>query len=126
MFQAKQFYLEQLKKGPMKHRSIMKRMAGRFDDSPAEVRDELLKDGLIVAVSYSLIKGTNKRNYVYQLTNISEKMIKVDRWPCGQVKSKGNAFDWRNKDQSLYTKREIVQAQQVYKGNNQVIVYSRA
>lgn len=127
MFQAKQFYLEQLKDGPTSHRTITKRMTGKFDVGAASVCDELLKEGRIVAESYSLIKGTNKRNIVYRLTDHAHAKVEdLDRWPCGQVKSKGNAFDWRNKEQSIFSKREVVIAQQVYHNHSQITIYSRA
>jgi hypothetical protein len=48
-------------------------------------------------------------------------------WPgTNIVKSSGNAFDWRNKEQRIFTKAEIAQMQQKQNVNHPITVYSRA
>jgi len=139
MLQEKRFYLEQLKNGPCSHRLIMSRMASRFECSVAAVRDELIEDGLIVLHSKKRIGATSKHDYFFKLTKkkfvVGKQQIEVpkqqvhvveDCWPDGQPKSLDNAFNWRNKEQGLYSKRELVVAQQKYHNNSQITVYSRA
>jgi len=136
---AKAYYLEQLKNGPVSHRIIMNRMSTRFHDSPAAIKDALVKEGYIVCVK-KVLQGNGKYAYHHQLTGkpfVAQKqqamdVVKQDQptdlnsWEDGTVKSTGNAFNWRNQEQQLMTKREIVLAQQKYNNNNPITVYSRA
>jgi hypothetical protein len=136
---AKAYYLEQLKDGPVSHRIIMNRMSTRFHDSPAAIKDALVKEGYIVCVK-KVLQGNGKYAYHHQLTGkpfVAQKhqemdVVKQDQptdlnsWEDGTTKSTGNAFNWRNKEQRFMTKREIVLAQQKYHNNNPITVYSRA
>ena len=139
MSHAKAYYLEQLKNGPVSHRIIMNRMSTRFHDSPAAIKDALVKEGYIVCVK-KVLQGNGKYAYHHQLTGkpfVAQKqqamdVVKQDQptdlnsWEDGTAKSTGNAFNWRNQEQRLMTKREIVLAQQKYHNNNPITVYSRA
>lgn len=127
---AKQYYLEQLKNGPVSHRLIMVRMSNRFEESPAAIKDALIKEGLIVCVKTAR-QGNGKLAYYHDLTGkkfVPEKtQVHSTSWEDGTAKSTGNAFDWRTKEQGIFTKQQIAQMQQKQVGNNkQVIVYSRA
>ena len=139
MSHAKAYYLEQLKNGPVSHRIIMNRMSTRFHDSPAAIKDALVKEGYIVCVK-KVLQGNGKYAYHHQLTGkpfVAQKQQEMDvvkqdqptdlnSWEDGTAKSTGNAFNWRNQEQRLMTKREIVLAQQKYHNNNPITVYSRA
>lgn len=132
MFQEKQFYLKQLEKGPVSHKRITNRMKSRFNTSTAIVKDELLRSGHIELAFTKRTGETNKLEYFFKLTNkkldgsmMEEKPISTV-WEDGTQKSKGNAFDWRNSGSTLYSKREIVQAQQKYHNNFSITAYSRA
>jgi hypothetical protein len=136
---AKAYYLEQLKDGPVSHRIIMNRMSTRFHDSPAAIKDALVKEGYIVCVK-KVLQGNGKYAYHHQLTGkpfVAQKQQAMDVveqdqptvlnfWEDGTAKSTDNAFNWRNQEQRLMTKREIVLAQQKYHNNNPITVYSRA
>lgn len=111
MLQAKQFYLDQLKDGPLSHRKIMNRMAGRFTESSVAVRDALISEGMIQVEAYMNIGKSKKRDYIYKLTGkqtVTDNSIEF--WDEGHVKSKGNAFDWNNGKISLFTKQDIANA----------------
>jgi hypothetical protein len=134
MLQEKQFYLDQLKDGPVGHRHIMGRMSTRFNISSVVVRDALIRDGLIQVVAKKRIGSSQKFNYMMALVN-KDAVVEMQRpqtqviedcWPDGTAKSKGNAFDWRNKGQSIFTKAQIAQMQQKQKPNSPMTIYSRA
>lgn len=138
MSHAKSYYLEQLKDGPVSHRIIMNRMSTRFHESSAAIKDALVKEGYIVCVN-KVMQNNGKYAYYHQLTGkpfvavkqqpkpvVQDQVIDSDAWEDGTIKSKGNAFNWRNKEQTIMTKREIVLAQQKYHNNNPITVYSRA
>jgi hypothetical protein len=134
---AKLYYLEQLKDGPVSHRIIMNRMSTRFNDSPAAIKDALVAEGFIVCVN-KVLQGNGKYSYYHQLTgkpfvaqkqqtNVVEQDQSIDlNWEDGTVKSTGNAFNWRNKNQAIFTKREVTIMQQNYTNHPQITVYSRA
>jgi hypothetical protein len=117
----------------------MNRMSTRFHDSPAAIKDALVKEGYIVCVK-KVLQGNGKYAYHHQLTGksfVAQKQQEIDvvkqdqptdlnSWEDGTAKSTGNAFNWRNQEQRLMTKREIVLAQQKYHNNNPITVYSRA
>jgi hypothetical protein len=132
MLQAKRFYLDQLKHGPKSHRTIMNNMANKFQVSTAKIRDELLKEGLIVADQYKNIGLTDKRNYAYRLTGkkLSQDTQDVTYWSDGLVKSTGNAFDWRSKESSLLSKQDIANAKNAGRPHNYnphpITTFSRA
>lgn len=53
----------------------------------------------------------------------------VSKWSDGTKKSTGNAFDWKNKGQSTFTKQDFANMRNPGRPNNypgQVIAYSRA
>jgi hypothetical protein len=114
-------------------------MSTRFNDSPAAIKDALVAEGFIVCVK-KVLQGNGKYAYYHQLTGkpfVAQKqqaraVVEQDQstdlnsWEDGTAKSTGNAFNWRNKEQRLMTKREIVLAQQKYHNNNPITVYSRA
>lgn len=135
MLQAKRYYYEQLKNGPVGHRKIMSRMQNKFSESATAVREALLADGLIVLDSKKRIGTTQKFEYFYRMA--SKKPVVFEKqdiksqvvegfWPDGWPKSQGNAFDWRNKEQSIFTKAQIAQMQQKQTANNPMTIYSRA
>jgi hypothetical protein len=128
VFQAKQFYLEQLKDGPLTHKILTRRLQQKFRDSAVEVREALLRDKLIELVDKQKRKD-GRYNYRYKLTGkelVAEKPQLETEWDDGTAKSSGNAFDWRSKSFSLFNKQELAVLQQSYKPMNQVIAYSRA
>jgi hypothetical protein len=135
---AKAYYLEQLKDGPVSHRIIMNRMSTRFNDSAAAIKDALVAEGFIVCVN-KVLQGNGKYAYYHQLTGkpfVAQKQQAMDvveqdqsidlNWEDGTAKSTGNAFNWRNKDQAIFTKREVTIMQQNYTNHPQITVYSRA
>jgi len=132
MFQAKQFYLDELKDGPKAHRGIANKMTSRFEVSTAKIRDELVEEGLIAVVSHKIIGSTNKRDYAYKLTGKSLKQETPDvaYWSDGLVKSTGNAFDWRNGESNMFSKQEIANQRNAGKPHNYnphpVSAYARA
>ena len=132
MLQAKRFYLDQLKHGPKSHRTIMNNMASKFEVSTAKVRDELIKEGLIVLDQCRNIGLTDKRNYSYKLTGkrLGEKAQVEQCWPEGHAKSSGNAFDWRSKESTLLSRQDIANAKNAGRPSNYnphpVTTYSRA
>ena len=139
MSHAKAYYLEQLKDGPVSHRLIMHRMSTRFHDSPAAIKDALVKEGYIVCVK-KVLQGNGKYAYHHQLTGksfVAQKQQEIDvvkqdqptdlnSWEDGTAKSKANAFNWRDKNQAIFSKRELTIMQQNYTNHPQITVYSRA
>jgi hypothetical protein len=136
---AKLYYLKQLENGPVSHRTITKRMTGKYLESAAGIKNALVADGIIVCVA-KVMQSNGKYAYHHQLTGkpfVAQKQQEMDvvkqdqptdlnSWEDGTAKSTGNAFNWRNQEQRLMTKREIVLAQQKYHNNNPITVYSRA
>lgn len=128
MLQAKLYYLKQLEKGPQSHRTITKRMSGRYADSAAGIKNSLLAEGLIVLVK-KVMQSNGKYAYHYKLTGkefVAEKPHEESIvWDDGTAKSKGNAFDWRGPSK-LFSRQEIANMHQKYKNNNPITIYSRA
>ena len=130
MLPAKLYYLKQLENGPVSHRTITKRMTGKYLDSAAGIKDALVADGIIVCVA-KVMQSNGKYAYYHKLTGktyvAKKQQENSDAWDDGQAKSTGNAFNWRSKEQVIYSKSQISQIQQKQVGNNrQVTVYSRA
>jgi hypothetical protein len=52
------------------------------------------------------------------------------RWPDGHVKSTGNAFDWRNRETTLFSRQDIANARNAGKPTNYnphpITTFSRA
>lgn len=133
---AKQYYLDQIKKDNAPHRKIANRMAGKFDVSPALIKNELLEEGYIRISKVVFIKGEQKRNFFFELTGkkLGEpKEIKFkpsNKWEDGTPKSSGNAFDLSTA-KGLFNKSELAASQNKGKPHNyntpvQIIAYSRA
>ena len=133
---AKQYYLDQIKKDNSPHRRIANRMAGKFDISPALVKNELLKDGYITISKTVRLGETQKLNFYFELTGkkLQEQgkstSSSSDTWEDGTPKSRNNAFDL-SIAKGLFNKSEIAASQNRGKQNNyntqvQVIAYSRA
>jgi hypothetical protein len=114
-------------------------MSTRFHESPAAIKDALVKEGYIVCVK-KVLQGNGKYAYHHQLTGksfVAQKqqainVVKQDQptdlnyWEDGTAKSTGNVFNWRNKDQAIFTKREVKIMQHNYTNHPQITVYSRA
>lgn len=128
MLQAKLYYLKQLEKGPQSHRTITKRMSGRYADSAAAIKNSLIAEGLIVLVK-KVLQSNGKYAYYYKRTEkqpvVQEPPKDSYFWDDGTAKSKGNAFDWRGPSK-LFTRQEIANMHQKYKNNNPMTIYSRA
>lgn len=133
---AKQFYLDQIRKDNSPHRRIANRMAGKFDISPALIKNELLKDGYITIAKTVRLGETQKLNFYFKLTGkkldaVQEiKFSSIDKWEDGTPKSRGNAFDLSTA-RGLFSKTEIANSINKGRPNNynipvQVIAYSRA
>ncbi|CAB5222909.1 hypothetical protein UFOVP378_37 [uncultured Caudovirales phage] len=133
---AKQFYLDQVKKDNSPHRRIANRMAGKFDISPALVKNELLKDGYITIAKTVRLGETQKLNFYFKLTGktlqtaTEQRFVSESQWEDGTPKSRGNAFDITSA-KGLFSKAEIANATNKGKPNNynttvQMIAYSRA
>jgi hypothetical protein len=133
---AKQFYLDQIKKDNSPHRRIANRMAGKFDISPALVKNELLKDGYITIAKTVRLGMTQKLNFYFKLTGKTlqstseQRFVSNSHWEDGTPKSRGNAFDITFA-KGLFSKAEIANSINKGKPNNynttvQMIAYSRA
>jgi hypothetical protein len=125
---AKLYYLEQLKNGPVSHRTITKRMTGKYRDSAAGIKDSLIADGIIVCVK-KVLQSDGKYNYHHELTgkvNVAEMQQEYsDVWDDGSARSTGNAFDWRGPS-IVFSRQELAHLQQKYQNNNPITIYSRA
>jgi hypothetical protein len=110
----------------------MNNMTNKFEVSAAKIRDDLLKEGLIVADQYKNIGLTDKRNYAYRLTGkkLNHDTQDVQCWPDGLVKSTGNAFDWRSKECTLISRQDIANAKNAGRPTNYnphpITTFSRA
>ena len=111
-------------------------MAGKFDISPALVKNELLKDGYITIAKTVRLGETQKLNFYFKLTGKKlhsapeQRFISESQWEDGTPKSRGNAFDLSTA-KGLFSKAEKAAAVNKGKPNNynapvQVIAYSRA
>lgn len=132
MLQEMKFYMECLKEPNMPHRKIHNRMFTKFKTSPAAVKDALLRGNFIVLDYMKREAKSNKFAHYYKLTGKQLNGIEAPAqeeskvWEDGTPKSMNNAFDWRKNNSVLYSRREIVQAEQKYNHNKQITVYSRA
>jgi hypothetical protein len=111
-------------------------MAGKFDISPALVKNELLKDGYITIAKTVRLGETQKLNFYFKLTNKilnstpEQQFVSNSQWEDGTPKSRGNAFDLSTA-KGLFNKHELASSLNKGKPNNynttvQVITYSRA
>lgn len=77
-----------------------------------------------------VLQSNGKYAYYHKLTGkrfvAKMQQLNSDVWEDGTTKSTGNAFDWRNQEQKLMSKREIGIAQQKYHNNHPITIYSRA
>lgn len=111
MDKEKLFYLECLKDGKKKHWSIHKKMKNHFSLNASIVRDNLLSEGLIKQCGFA-IRNDGKKDYFYELTNQKfsyKESVKhdSDKWDDGSLKSKGNAFDWKNYAKGIFSIVEL-------------------
>ena len=126
-FHDKQRYLDEVEKG-RPHRLIAKNI--KFSVSATIIRDELLRDGMIV--QSKVVVDKNRKSLVYYTT--TGKKMEVEKiqltWEDGTPKSRGNAFDLSTA-KGLFSRSELAASQNKGKPLNynipiQVIVYSRA
>jgi hypothetical protein len=126
-FHDKQRYLEETLKGKS-HRQISK--LGLWSVSSTIVRDELIRDGVIVVNNVKMDKA-GKNHVFYKLTGKSIfGKASSELWDDGTPKSKNNAFDLSTA-KGLFNKAELAASMNKGKPNNyntpvQVIAYSRA
>jgi hypothetical protein len=111
-------------------------MVGKFDISPALIKNELLKDGYITIAKTVRLGETQKLNFYFNLTGKSlhgtpeQQFVSDSEWEDGTPKSRGNAFDI-TLTKGLFNKAEIANSINKGKPNNynstvQMIAYSRA
>jgi hypothetical protein len=126
-FHDKQRYLEETLKGKS-HRQISK--LGKWSVSSTIVRDELIRDGVIVQIKVKMDKS-GKNHVFYKLTGKSiPSEAPSELWDDGTPKSRNNAFDL-SIAKGLFNKSELAASQNKGKPLNynipiQVIAYSRA
>ena len=126
-FHDKQRYLEETLKGKS-HRQIAKQ--GKWSVSSTIVRDELIRDGVIVPIKTVMDKA-GKNHVFYELTGKAiPSEINEQCWSDGTPKSRGNAFDL-SIAKGLFNKSELAASLNKGKPLNynipiQVIAYSRA
>jgi predicted transcriptional regulator len=130
VLQEKLYYLKQIEDGCTNHRTIMKKMVRKFETSATVVRDALIAEGLIEFVRKELLSN-GRFAYFYRLTGkelvVPKQQDCGTTWADGTAKSTGNAFDWRNKEQGIFTKAQIAQMQQKQVSNSfPITTYSRA
>ena len=126
-YHDKKRYMDGIAKG-RSHRRISKE--GGWFVSSSIIRDELIRDGLIVQTKVVMDKS-GKNHVYYELTG---KDLSIEAtpefWDCGTPKSQNNAFDWNNGKQSLFTKQDIVNARNTGRPANwnpkPITTYSRA
>lgn len=112
MLKEKLFYLECLKDGKLKHKTIYERMKKSFDISATVVRDSLLEEGYIIDDGF-ILRNDGKRDFFYKLTGKQfagqDSPQKSDsfQWEDGSFKSRGNAFDWKNYAKGVYSQSEL-------------------
>jgi len=120
MLQEKQFYLDQLKDGPVGHRHIMSRMSTRFNISAVAVRDALIRDGLIEVVGKKRIGSSQKFNYMMALIdkdavvemqqpNEAAFIVRV----LGQMPTESGAFPLHQKLTQQFKEQEQPQVMEV-------------
>lgn len=126
-FHDKQRYLEETLKGKS-HRQIAKQ--GKWSVSSTIVRDELIRDGVIVPTKTVMDKA-GKNHVFYELTGKAiPSEANAECWSDGTPKSRGNAFDL-SIAKGLFNKSELAASLNKGKPLNynipiQVITYSRA
>lgn len=126
-FHDKQRYLEETLKGKS-HRQIAKQ--GKWSVSSTIVRDELIRDGVIVPIKTVMDKA-GKNHVFYELTGKAiPSKANEECWSDGTPKSRGNAFDL-SIAKGLFNKSELAASLNKGKPLNynvpiQVIAYSRA
>ena len=126
-FHDKQRYLEETLKGKS-HRQIAKQ--GKWSVSSTIVRDELIRDGVIVPIKIVMDKA-GKNHVFYELTGKAIPSEANEQcWSDGTPKSRENAFDL-SIAKGLFNKSELAASLNKGKPLNynipiQVIAYSRA
>ena len=107
-YHDKKRYMDAVAKG-RSHRRISKE--GHWSVSSSIIRDELIRDGLIVQTKVVMDKKSGKNHVYYELTGKDlPTQAAPEYWECGTRKSQGNAFDWNNGKISLFTKQDLANA----------------
>jgi hypothetical protein len=137
------YYLERLKDGPMDDKKIQNVINNRFKISGATVRNKLIEMG---AIELKCVGYNHKRQRNIFMVSLLDKnkVVKPSRpsyehksiviethWPEGWPRSHGNAFDWQNTAQGLFSKSELAAMQTKIKSNpafssGGIHVYSKA
>lgn len=108
MLKEKRLFLEFLKDGKQLYTRIHAHIKKQTGTSAFPVRQELLNDGYIEEDGFSTRSDGRKISY-YRLTK--KKFVSKDQsepfWEDGTAKSRGNAFDWQNFSQGIYSQGEI-------------------
>lgn len=126
-FHDKQRYIEETLKGKS-HRQISK--LGDWSVSSSLIRDELIRDGVIVK-SHTVVDKAKRSLVFYTVTGKEiPSEAPVTTWEDGTPKSRGNAFDL-SIAKGIFTKSELASVYNKGRPSNyntpvQVIVYSRA
>lgn len=115
-----QFYLEQVRKGLQNDATIAERFRKKFPKGDvSKTRKSLLNKGLII-----LIKKEQRNNRTYSYYDIPRETKEQSmHWEDGTLKSKGNAFDWRNYAKGIMTQQNYLIPMM---GKNFITVYARA
>lgn len=109
MSKAKEFYLQCLKGGPMRHDYVAAQLKTRFNVAAAAIRDSLIASGHIKQ-SGVFKRKDGKRVFIFELTGKEfgkSSDTYNQNWEDGTPKSRGNAFDWRNYAKGMFTVSEI-------------------
>lgn len=140
---AIEYYLSRLSDGPINEKNIQNGMRDKFKVSGAAVRNKLLDLGMIKLKEAGYDKKRLRNIYMVELVG-QQEVTKIKRpepehksvviethWPEGWPKSHGDAFDWRNTAQGLFSKAELAAMQTKIKRNpnftgRKVHVYSKA
>ena len=140
---AIKYYLDRLKDGPENDKRIQNMVNAKFSVSAAAIRNKLIEEGAI-ELEVSGYDNKRQRNvFTVRLVNATKakfvaepkqkqiKSIIIDtHWPEGWRKSSGNAFDWQNTAQGLFSKQELAAMQAKIKANpgfsSGIHIYSKA
>lgn len=140
---AMQYYVERLRKGPENDKKIQNMINQKFRVSGAVIRNKLIADGVIEmkvgGYDYKRLRNIfivslvdqNKVKFVEEEQPKTKSIIIETHWPEGWKKSHGNAFDWKNTAQGLFSKAELAAMQTKIKANpyftgDSVHTYSKA
>lgn len=140
---AIEYYIDRLRAGPENDKKIQNMINQRFNVSAATIRNKLIADGVIKMRTAGYdnkrlrnifvveLIDQNKAKFVKEPEQKTKSIIIETHWPEGWKKSHGNAFDWRNTAQGLFSKAELAVMQTKIKANpaftgDSVHTYSKA